>query len=286
MAVGFIGSFVLTTDNVTLQIDGVLYLRILDPFKVGPQLRAGRSFSESTPSDQKRLFHQASYGVEDPEYAVTQLAQTTMRSELGKLTLDKVFRVTAASSPAGREDRKAPDRSAFTGKRVPQFQHRPLHQPGVRRVGDPLPPVRDQGHTRPPPGQRVHADAGEPSRVQAGLTVQKKTGQSETGCAARPCRSRRNARREPRCWSLRAPGRRPSTSPRVGNRLRFWPQRGKKRSGSIKPSVGSLTGVEWRSGFELRLTWSFPQVRPRPSWPKRTPSPRPSGSCRRLCPSR
>ncbi|KAK9532895.1 hypothetical protein VZT92_010258 [Zoarces viviparus] len=54
-------------DNVTLQIDGVLYLRILNAFK-------------------------ASYGVEDPEYAVTQLAQTTMRSELGKLTLDKVFR--------------------------------------------------------------------------------------------------------------------------------------------------------------------------------------------------
>ncbi|XP_040888410.1 stomatin-like protein 2, mitochondrial isoform X1 [Toxotes jaculatrix] len=57
----------ISLDNVTLQIDGVLYLRILDPFK-------------------------ASYGVEDPEYAVTQLAQTTMRSELGKLTLDKVFR--------------------------------------------------------------------------------------------------------------------------------------------------------------------------------------------------
>lgn len=63
-------SFFGGTDNVTLQIDGVLYLRILDPFK-------------------------ASYGVEDPEYAVTQLAQTTMRSELGKLTLDKVFRVTS-----------------------------------------------------------------------------------------------------------------------------------------------------------------------------------------------
>lgn len=40
-------------------------------------------------------------------------------------------------------------------------------------MGDPLPPVRDQGHTRSPPGQRVHADAGEPSRIQAGLTVQK-----------------------------------------------------------------------------------------------------------------
>ncbi|XP_069820955.1 stomatin-like protein 2, mitochondrial isoform X1 [Dendropsophus ebraccatus] len=56
-----------TLDNVTLQIDGVLYLRVMDPYR-------------------------ASYGVEDPEYAVTQLAQTTMRSELGKITLDKVFR--------------------------------------------------------------------------------------------------------------------------------------------------------------------------------------------------
>ncbi|XP_078252606.1 stomatin-like protein 2, mitochondrial isoform X2 [Rhinoraja longicauda] len=54
-------------DNVTLNIDGVLFLRIMDPYK-------------------------ASYGVEDPEYAVTQLAQTTMRSELGKLSLDSVFR--------------------------------------------------------------------------------------------------------------------------------------------------------------------------------------------------
>lgn len=57
----------ITVDNVTLSIDGVLYLRILDPYL-------------------------ASYGVEDPEFAITQLAQTTMRSELGKMSLDKVFR--------------------------------------------------------------------------------------------------------------------------------------------------------------------------------------------------
>ncbi|KAM6364403.1 LOW QUALITY PROTEIN: stomatin-like protein 2, mitochondrial [Pluvialis apricaria] len=55
-----------TLDNVTLQIDGVLFLWVMDHYK-------------------------ASYGVEDPEYAVTQLAQTTMRSELGKLSLDRVF---------------------------------------------------------------------------------------------------------------------------------------------------------------------------------------------------
>ena len=33
----------------------------------------------------------ASYGAENPLYAVIQLAQTTMRSELGKITLDKSF---------------------------------------------------------------------------------------------------------------------------------------------------------------------------------------------------
>lgn len=38
------------------------------------------------------LSNAASYGVEDPEFAITQLAQTTMRSELGKMSLDKVFR--------------------------------------------------------------------------------------------------------------------------------------------------------------------------------------------------
>lgn len=36
--------------------------------------------------------YDASYGVEDPEFAITQLAQTTMRSELGKMSLDKIFR--------------------------------------------------------------------------------------------------------------------------------------------------------------------------------------------------
>jgi regulator of protease activity HflC (stomatin/prohibitin superfamily) len=56
----------ITKDNVTLSIDGVLYLKITDP-------------------------KQASYGVGDARYAISQLAQTTMRSELGKITLDKTF---------------------------------------------------------------------------------------------------------------------------------------------------------------------------------------------------
>ncbi|KAF2862661.1 hypothetical protein K470DRAFT_255588 [Piedraia hortae CBS 480.64] len=57
----------ITSDNVTLELDGVLYTRVFDPFK-------------------------ASYGVEDADYAISQLAQTTMRSEIGQLTLDHVLR--------------------------------------------------------------------------------------------------------------------------------------------------------------------------------------------------
>lgn len=57
----------ITIDNVTLNIDGILYLVVKDPYK-------------------------ASYGVEDPEFAISQLAQTTMRSEIGKITLDTLFR--------------------------------------------------------------------------------------------------------------------------------------------------------------------------------------------------
>ncbi|KAI6182456.1 Stomatin-like protein 2, mitochondrial [Aphelenchoides bicaudatus] len=57
----------ITLDNVQLQLDGVLYLRVVDAYK-------------------------ASYGVDDPEFAVTQLAQTTMRSEVGKISLDTVFK--------------------------------------------------------------------------------------------------------------------------------------------------------------------------------------------------
>lgn len=55
-----------TKDNVPIKIDGVLYIKIVDPLL-------------------------ASYGIHNPINAVVQLAQTTMRSVLGKITLDKTF---------------------------------------------------------------------------------------------------------------------------------------------------------------------------------------------------
>jgi len=56
----------ITKDNISVEIDGVLYLRVTDPVK-------------------------ASYGIRNFKYAIVQLAQTTMRSEIGKIELDVTF---------------------------------------------------------------------------------------------------------------------------------------------------------------------------------------------------
>jgi regulator of protease activity HflC (stomatin/prohibitin superfamily) len=56
----------ITKDNVQVGVDGVLYLQVLDP-------------------------QRASYGIMDHVFAISQLAQTTLRSEMGKIELDRTF---------------------------------------------------------------------------------------------------------------------------------------------------------------------------------------------------
>jgi regulator of protease activity HflC (stomatin/prohibitin superfamily) len=56
----------ITRDNVQVGVDGVLYLKVLNA-------------------------ERASYGISDYLFAITQLAQTTLRSEIGKIDLDKTF---------------------------------------------------------------------------------------------------------------------------------------------------------------------------------------------------
>ena len=56
----------ITRDNVQVGVDGVLYMKILNP-------------------------ERASYGISDYRFAVSQLAQTTLRSEIGKIDLDRTF---------------------------------------------------------------------------------------------------------------------------------------------------------------------------------------------------
>ncbi|MEA2326535.1 MAG: hypothetical protein QOE68_1494 [Thermoanaerobaculia bacterium] len=56
----------ITRDNVQVAVDGVLYFKVLDPAR-------------------------ASYGISDYTYAISQLAQTNLRSEIGKIELDRTF---------------------------------------------------------------------------------------------------------------------------------------------------------------------------------------------------
>jgi len=56
----------ITKDNVQVHVDGVLYLKVMNP-------------------------ERASYGVSDYLFAISQLAQTTLRSEIGKIDLDRTF---------------------------------------------------------------------------------------------------------------------------------------------------------------------------------------------------
>jgi regulator of protease activity HflC (stomatin/prohibitin superfamily) len=56
----------ITKDNIAVEVDGILYLQVIDPMK-------------------------ASYGIDHYRFASIQIAQTTMRSVIGKLELDKTF---------------------------------------------------------------------------------------------------------------------------------------------------------------------------------------------------
>jgi regulator of protease activity HflC (stomatin/prohibitin superfamily) len=56
----------ITRDNVQVGVDGVLYMKVLDA-------------------------QRASYGISDYRFAIVQLCQTTLRSEIGKIELDRTF---------------------------------------------------------------------------------------------------------------------------------------------------------------------------------------------------
>jgi regulator of protease activity HflC (stomatin/prohibitin superfamily) len=56
----------ITKDNIAVEVDGILYLQVIDPQK-------------------------ASYGIDNYKFAVVQISQTTMRSIIGRMELDKTF---------------------------------------------------------------------------------------------------------------------------------------------------------------------------------------------------
>ena len=93
----------ITAHNVPREMDGVRYTRGFDPFK-------------------------ASYGVEDADYAISQLAQTTMRSEIGQLTLDHVLKERAALNT--NITQAINEAAADWGIRCLRYEIRDIHAPG------------------------------------------------------------------------------------------------------------------------------------------------------------
>ena len=72
----------ITRDNVQVGVDGILYMKVLNP-------------------------ERASYGISDFLFAISQLAQTTLRSEVGKIDLDRTFeeRTTINTQVVGELDK-------------------------------------------------------------------------------------------------------------------------------------------------------------------------------------
>ena len=92
----------ITRDNITVEVDGVLYLQVVDPVK-------------------------ASYGIEDYMFALSQLAQTTMRSEIGKLELDRTFEERVMINHAIIE---AVDKASDPwGVKVTRYEIKNIHPP-------------------------------------------------------------------------------------------------------------------------------------------------------------
>ena len=93
----------ITRDNVQVGVDGILYLKVLNP-------------------------ERASYGIGDYHFAISQLAQTTLRSEIGKIDLDRTFEErTNINTAVVTELDKA---SESWGVKVLRYQIRNITPPG------------------------------------------------------------------------------------------------------------------------------------------------------------
>lgn len=92
----------ITKDNVQVGVDGVLYIKVMDA-------------------------ERASYGINDYRFAISQLAQTTLRSEIGKIDLDKTFeeRTTINVSVVNELDKA----SAPWGVKVFRYEIRNINPP-------------------------------------------------------------------------------------------------------------------------------------------------------------
>lgn len=92
----------ITADNVTLEVDGILYLQVIDSKK-------------------------SAYGIDNYHFAAGQLAQTSLRSAIGKITLDKTFE--ARESLNGRVVEALDEAAANWGVKVLRYEIKDIQPP-------------------------------------------------------------------------------------------------------------------------------------------------------------
>lgn len=167
----------ITRDNTQLQVDGVLYFQVTDPMK-------------------------ASYGSSNFVLAITQLAQTTLRSVVGKLELDKTF-----------EERD------FINHNIVSALDQAAANWGVKVL-------RYEIKDLTPPKEILHA-------MQAQITAERESVRSSPHpkVASRSRSTSRRVRAKPRSRSRKASGR-PRSIRRRAKPPRFWrwPRRTRRRS--------------------------------------------------------
>ena len=174
----------ITKDNVQVGIDGVLYLQVLDAAR-------------------------ASYGISDYNFAISQLAQTTLRSEIGKIDLDRTFeeRATINANVVSELDKATEP----WGVKVLRYEIKNINPPHDVLSGDGEADARGAGEARrgldvrrrarredqPGRGRQAARDQG----VRGGAPAA-----DQRGARARPRRSSRSRRRRPRvCAAWRRP---------------------------------------------------------------------------------